>query len=80
MQEIFVIVLIYWKKNNFLCIYLKKQFGVYQCMCYSITGFVETLSNLFKGGTMMKVTVLVDNDTLVGMNFQVEPALSFYVE
>ena len=49
-------------------------------MCYSITGFVETLSNLFKGGTMMKVTVLVDNDTLVGMNFQVEPALSFYVE
>ena len=49
-------------------------------MCYSITDFVETLSNLFKGGTMMKVTVLVDNDTLVGMNFQVEPALSFYVE
>lgn len=29
---------------------------------------------------MMKVTVLVDNDTLVRMNFQVEPALSFYVE
>lgn len=28
----------------------------------------------------MKVTVLVDNDTLVGMNFQGEPALSFYVE
>ena len=47
-------------------------------MCYSITGFVETLSNLFKGGTMMKVTVLVDNDTLVGMNFQVEPALILY--
>lgn len=49
-------------------------------MCYSITGFVETLSNLFKGGTMMKVTVLADNDTLVRINFQVEPALSFYVE
>ena len=29
---------------------------------------------------MMKVTVLVDNDTLVGINFQGEPALSFYVE
>ena len=29
---------------------------------------------------MMKVTVLVDNDTLVGVNFQGEPALSFYVE
>ena len=28
----------------------------------------------------MKVTVLVDNDTLVGINFQGEPALSFYVE
>ena len=28
----------------------------------------------------MKVTVLVDNDTLVGVNFQGEPALSFYAE